>query len=126
MGLGAQVTVFDTNVLRLRYLDDHFQGRIRTAASNPLDLERAVVDSDLVIGAVLIPGARAPKLASNETVSGMRPASVLVDIAVAQGGCFADPRPTTHTAPTFPVRPEDHTSELQSLMHITYAGCLLK
>src|SRR3546814_802296 len=103
MGLGAQVTVFDTNVQRLRYLDDHFQGRIRTAASNPLDLERAVVDSDLVIGAVLIPGARAPKPVSNETVSRMRPGSVLVDIAVDQGGCFSDTRPTTHPPPTFPV-----------------------
>jgi alanine dehydrogenase len=103
VGLGAQVTVFDTNMQRLRYLDDHFQGRIRTAASNPLDLERAVVESDLVIGAVLIPGARAPKLVSNETVSRMRPGSVLVDIAVDQGGCFADTRPTTHADPTFEV-----------------------
>ena len=102
-GLGAQVTVFDTNVTRLRQLDDHFQGRIRTAASNPLDLERAVIESDLVIGAVLIPGARAPKLVSTETVSRMRPGSVLVDIAVDQGGCFEDTRPTTHADPTFEV-----------------------
>lgn len=103
VGLGARVTVFDTNVQRLRYLDDHFQGRIRTAASHPLDLERAVVASDLVIGSVLIPGARAPKLVSNETVSRMRPGSVLVDIAVDQGGCFEDTRPTTHASPTFEV-----------------------
>ncbi|WES65940.1 alanine dehydrogenase [Microbacter sp. GSS18] len=103
VGLGADVTVFDTNVQRLRYLDDHFQGRVKTAASNPLDLERAVVDSDLVIGSVLIPGARAPKLVTNETVSRMRPGSVLVDIAVDQGGCFEDTLPTTHADPTFAV-----------------------
>src|SRR3546814_11538807 len=76
---------------------------IRTAASKSLDLERAVVGSDPVIGAVSVPGARAPKLVADETVSGMRAGSVLVDIAVDQGRCFADTRPTTHTAPTFPV-----------------------
>ena len=103
VGLGADVTVFDTNVQRLRYLDDHFQGRVKTAASNPLDLDRAVVDSDLVIGSVLIPGAKAPKLVTNDMVSRMRPGSVLVDIAVDQGGCFEDTRPTTHADPTFPV-----------------------
>jgi len=102
-GLGADVTVFDTSIQRLRYLDDHFQGRIKTAASNPLDLDRAVVASDLVIGSVLIPGARAPKLVTNDMVSRMRPGSVLVDIAVDQGGCFEDTRPTTHADPTFPV-----------------------
>ncbi|MEI3866187.1 alanine dehydrogenase [Microbacterium sp. CCNWLW134] len=103
VGLGADVTVFDTNIQRLRALDDHFQGRVKTASSNPLDLDRAVVDSDLVIGSVLIPGAKAPKLVSNEMVSRMRPGSVLVDIAVDQGGCFADTRPTTHADPTFAV-----------------------
>ena len=93
VGLGADVTVFDTNVQRLRYLDDHFQGRVKTAASNPFDLDRAVVDSDLVIGSVLIPGAKAPKLVTNDMVARMRPGSVLVDIAVDQGGCFEDTRP---------------------------------
>lgn len=102
-GLGADVTIFDTNIARLRFLDDHFQGRIKTSASNPLDLERAVVASDLVIGSVLIPGAKAPKLVTNATVARMRPGSVLVDIAVDQGGCFEDTRPTTHADPTFPV-----------------------
>ena len=102
-GLGADVTVFDTNVDRLRQLDQHFQGRVKTAASNPFDLDRAVVNSDLVIGSVLIPGARAPKLVTNDMVARMRPGSVLVDIAVDQGGCFADTRPTTHTEPTFTV-----------------------
>ncbi|MDN8548365.1 alanine dehydrogenase [Microbacterium sp. NM3R9] len=102
-GMGADVTVFDTNIQRLRFLDDHFQGRVKTAASNPLDLDRAVVGSDLVIGSVLIPGAKAPKLVRNETVARMRPGSVLVDIAVDQGGCFEDTRATTHADPTFTV-----------------------
>ncbi|MDQ0645179.1 alanine dehydrogenase [Microbacterium murale] len=102
-GMGADVTVFDTNIPRLRMLDDHFGGRVKTAASNPLDLRRAVISSDLVIGSVLIPGARAPKLVTNEMVAEMRPGSVLVDIAVDQGGCFEDTHPTTHDDPTFPV-----------------------
>ena len=102
-GMGADVTIFDTNIQRLRFLDDHFQGRVKTAASNPLDLDRAVVDSDLVIGSVLIPGAKAPKLVTNDMVSRMRPGSVLVDIAVDQGGCFEDTHPTTHQEPTYKV-----------------------
>lgn len=102
-GLGADVTVFDTNIARLRFLDEQFQGRVKTAASHPLDLDRAVVASDLVIGSVLIPGAKAPKLVTNDMVARMRPGSVLVDIAVDQGGCFADTRPTTHADPTFAV-----------------------
>lgn len=102
-GMGADVTIFDTNIPRLRMLDDHFAGRVKTASSNPLDLRRRVLASDLVIGSVLIPGARAPKLVTNEMVAAMRPGSVLVDIAVDQGGCFEDTRPTTHDDPTFPV-----------------------
>ncbi|MBO0980610.1 alanine dehydrogenase [Microbacterium sp. SD291] len=102
-GMGADVTIFDTNIARLRLLDDHFAGRVKTGASNPLDLRRAVIGSDLVIGSVLIPGARAPKLVTSDTVALMRPGSVLVDIAVDQGGCFEDTHPTTHDDPTFPV-----------------------
>ena len=102
-GMGADVTIFDTNIPRLRTLDDHFAGRVKTAASNPMDLGRAVIDSDLVIGSVLIPGARAPKLVTNTMVEQMRPGSVLVDIAVDQGGCFEDTHPTTHDDPTFAV-----------------------
>jgi alanine dehydrogenase len=102
-GMGADVTIFDTNIQRLRFLDDHFQGRVKTAASNPLDLDAAVTASDLVIGSVLIPGAKAPKLVTNDMVARMRPGSVLVDIAVDQGGCFADTHPTTHDDPTFMV-----------------------
>ncbi|TFC21245.1 alanine dehydrogenase [Cryobacterium algoritolerans] len=103
LGLGAQVTVLDTNLFRLRELDALHYGRVQTIASNSYEIDRALVESDLVIGSVLIPGARAPKLVSNELVSRMKPGSVLVDIAVDQGGCFADSHPTTHADPTFVV-----------------------
>jgi alanine dehydrogenase len=103
LGLGAEVTVLDTNLFRLRELDAAHFGRVKTIASNSFEIEKAVVDADMVIGSVLIPGARAPKLVSNELVSRMRPGSVLVDIAVDQGGCFADSHPTTHADPTFTV-----------------------
>jgi alanine dehydrogenase len=103
VGLGADVTVLDTNLQRLKELDDLYAGRIRTIASNGFEIERAVLSADLVIGSVLVPGAKAPKLVSNELVSRMRPGSVLVDIAVDQGGCFADSHPTTHADPTFTV-----------------------
>ncbi|PRX49096.1 alanine dehydrogenase [Prauserella shujinwangii] len=102
-GLGADVEVLDTNVDRLRQIDHDFAGRIRTIASNAYTLEQAVLDADLVVGAVLLPGAKAPKLVSNELVSRMRPGSVLVDISIDQGGCFADSRPTTHDDPTYQV-----------------------
>ena len=103
VGLGAEVTVLDTNIQRLRELDALYSGRIRTIASNGFEIERAAMQADLLIGSVLIPGAKAPKLISNELVSRMKPGSVLVDIAVDQGGCFADSRPTTHAEPTFEV-----------------------
>jgi alanine dehydrogenase len=103
IGLGASVTILDINVTRLRELDAQYGGRLQTVASNGYEIERSVVESDLVIGSVLIPGAKAPKLVSNELVSRMKPGSVLVDIAVDQGGCFEDSRPTTHEAPTFSV-----------------------
>ncbi|MFD0775721.1 alanine dehydrogenase, partial [Streptomonospora algeriensis] len=102
-GMGADVTLLDLNVAKLRHADDIYQGRVRTVVSNALELESAVLESDLVIGAVLIPGAKAPKLVSNELVSRMRPGSVLVDIAIDQGGCFTDSLPTTHDDPTFGV-----------------------
>ncbi|GAA1689228.1 alanine dehydrogenase [Microcella alkalica] len=103
VGLGARVTVLDTNIQRLRELDALYAGRVQTIASNGYEIERAAVRADMLIGSVLIPGARAPKLVSNELVSRMKPGSVLVDIAVDQGGCFADSRPTTHAEPTFSV-----------------------
>jgi alanine dehydrogenase len=103
VGLGAEVSVLDTNLFRLRELDAQYYGRVKTIASNAFEIDAALVHSDLVIGSVLIPGAKAPKLVSNDLVSRMKPGSVLVDIAVDQGGCFADTHPTTHTEPTFRV-----------------------
>ncbi|GDY32212.1 alanine dehydrogenase [Gandjariella thermophila] len=103
LGMGADVQVLDTNVDRLRQVDRTYRGQIRTITSNAYMLERAVLDADMVIGAVLVPGARAPKLVSNEVVARMKPGSVLVDISIDQGGCFADSRPTTHDDPTYRV-----------------------
>ncbi|MBB4688600.1 alanine dehydrogenase [Amycolatopsis jiangsuensis] len=103
LGLGSDVEILDTNVDRLRQIDNDFGGRIRTVTSNRLSVEEAVLEADLVVGAVLVPGAKAPKLVSNDLVSRMKPGSVLVDIAIDQGGCFADSRPTTHDEPTYRV-----------------------
>ncbi|HEX3680349.1 MAG TPA: alanine dehydrogenase [Galbitalea sp.] len=103
VGLGADVTVLDTNLQRLREIDALYAGRVKTIASNTFEIDRAVVGADMVIGSVLVPGAKAPKLVSNELVSRMKPGSVLVDIAIDQGGCFADSHPTTHADPTFRV-----------------------
>lgn len=103
LGLGADVEVLDTNVDRLRQIDKDFGGRIRTVTSNAFTLEQAVLEADLVVGAVLVAGAKAPKLVSNDLVARMKPGSVLVDISIDQGGCFADSRPTTHDEPTYPV-----------------------
>ena len=103
LGLGADVTILDININRLRELDAQYQGRLKTVASNTYEIEKSVVDADLVIGSVLIPGAKAPKLVTNELVSRMKPGSVLVDIAVDQGGCFEDTHPTTHQEPTYKV-----------------------
>jgi alanine dehydrogenase len=103
LGLGADVTILDININRLRELDAQYQGRLKTVASNKYEIEKSVVDADLVIGSVLIPGAKAPKLVTNELVSRMKPGSVLVDIAVDQGGCFEDTHPTTHQEPTYKV-----------------------
>ncbi|WP_017622430.1 alanine dehydrogenase [Nocardiopsis chromatogenes] len=103
VGMGADVTLLDLNVNKLRSADDLYRGRVRTLASNKLELERAVLEADMVVGAVLIPGAKAPKLVTNEMVSRMKPGAVLVDIAIDQGGCFEDSRPTTHADPTFQV-----------------------
>jgi len=102
-GMRADVTVIDLSVPRLRELDDLFGGRVRTVASSTWAIEHELLDADLVVGAVLKPGARAPRLVSNDLVARMRPGSVLVDVAVDQGGCFEDTRPTTHDEPTFHV-----------------------
>ncbi|MFI6099551.1 alanine dehydrogenase [Lentzea sp. NPDC051213] len=103
VGMQAEVIVLDNNVNRLRQIDFTYRGHLQTIASNAYEVEKACRWADLVIGAVLVPGAKAPKLVSNDLVSRMRSGSVLVDIAVDQGGCFEDTRPTTHDAPTYRV-----------------------
>jgi len=102
-GLGANVTILEKNNARMRYLEDYFHGRANIIYSNLDVLERYVVNSDLIIGAVLIPGASAPKLVKKEMLSKMRKGSVLVDIAIDQGGCFETSHPTTHDQPTYVV-----------------------
>ena len=103
LGMQAEVLLLDRNVARLREVDRVYRGHMQTIASNTYEVERAVLDADLVIGAVLVPGAKAPTLVSNDLVARMKPGSVLVDISVDQGGCFEDTRPTTHAEPTYRV-----------------------
>ena len=103
IGLGADVTILDRSISRLQYIDSAYNGRIKTLVSSPHAIEREARIADLVIGAVLVHGAKAPKLISNELVKTMKKGSVLVDIAIDQGGCFEDSRPTTHADPTFTV-----------------------
>lgn len=102
-GLGADVTILDRSVNRLQYIDSLYNGSIKTLMSNDHAIEQEVLEADLVIGAVLIHGAKAPKLVSNQLVSRMKHGSVLVDIAIDQGGCFEDSKPTTHAEPTYKV-----------------------
>lgn len=103
LGMGADVTLLDTDLDKLRMSFWRYANRVHGLASSTLAIRQQVVEADLVIGAVLIPGAKAPSLVSNELVSQMKPGSVLVDIAIDQGGCFEDSRPTTHADPVFPV-----------------------
>jgi len=103
LGMGADVTLLDTDLDKLRMSFWRYNNRVHGLASSKLAIQQQVREADMVIGAVLIPGAKAPKLVSNELVSEMKPGSVLVDIAVDQGGCFEDTRPTTHDDPTFRV-----------------------
>ncbi len=103
LGLGADVTVIDISLAKLRQLESRFAGAIQTRASTRYEIAEQVAAADLVIGSVLIPGAAAPKLVTDDMVAAMKPGSVLVDIAIDQGGCFEGSRPTTHDAPTFAV-----------------------
>ena len=103
LGMQAEVLLVDKNITRLRPADAIYQGHCQTVASNSYEIERAVIDANLVIGAVLVTGAKAPKLVSNEQVSRMKPGAVLVDISIDQGGCFEDSHPTTHADPTYRV-----------------------
>lgn len=103
MGMQAQVMLFDVNVAKLREADRLHRGHMQTVSANTYEIASAVADADLVIGAVLVPGAKAPKLVSDDLVAAMKPGSVLVDIAIDQGGCFESSRPTTHADPVFRV-----------------------
>jgi alanine dehydrogenase len=103
LGMQAEVLLLDKNVARLREVDRIYQGHMQTVTSNTYEIERAVVDADLVIGAVLVPGAKAPTLVTDELVGQMKTGAVLVDISVDQGGCFESTRPTTHSDPTYEV-----------------------
>ena len=103
MGMGADVTVLDRSLPRLAYIDSLYNGRIKTLASTLHAIDREIKQADLVIGAVLVHGAKAPKLVTNAQVAQMKPGSVLVDIAIDQGGCFEDSKPTTHAEPTFQI-----------------------
>jgi len=101
VGFGAQVTVMDRDTDRLDALDRHYAGRVETSASDPAALDEEIARADLVIGAVLAPGRRAPKLIRRETIRRMRAGSVIVDVAIDQGGCAETSRPTSHTQPLF-------------------------
>jgi alanine dehydrogenase len=103
MGFGAATTVLDVNLKTLAYIDDVYEGRIETMYSDPLNIEAAVIEADLVIGAVLIAGARAPRLVTAKHVKAMEAGSVIVDVSIDQGGCVETARPTTHDNPTYVV-----------------------
>jgi len=102
-GMGADVVVIDLSLPRLREIEERFNGEVQTRVSTSYEIAEQLRDADLVIGSVLIPGEKAPKLVTDDMVSGMKPGSVLVDIAIDQGGCFEHSRPTTHDEPTFGV-----------------------
>jgi alanine dehydrogenase len=108
IGLGANVTVLDVNPATLAYLDDIYEGRINTIYSDPHTIEEAVRAADLLVGAVLVTGARAPRLVTERMVAEMEPGSVIVDVAVDQGGCVETCKPTTHDHPTYVVHGVTH------------------
>jgi alanine dehydrogenase len=103
MGMGAEVTVVDRSVPRLTALDEQYGGRLKTVYSTAESIDQCAREADLIVGAVLIPGASAPKLVTRDMLSGLKPRTVLVDVAIDQGGCFATSRPTTHADPTYVV-----------------------
>ncbi len=108
IGLGAHVTVMDVNLKTLAYLDDIYEGRISTQYSDPLAIGQAVAEADLVIGAVLIAGARAPRLVTEQMIKSMEAGSVIVDVSIDQGGCIETAKPTTHDKPTYVVHDVIH------------------
>jgi alanine dehydrogenase len=108
IGLGAQVTILDRSIDRMRYLDEILSGRVSTVMSSALQIESSIADADVVIGAVLVPGARAPKLVTREMLGVMKKGAVIVDVAIDQGGCIETARPTTHSDPVFSVEGITH------------------
>jgi alanine dehydrogenase len=103
VGLGAEVSILDRSLPRLRQLDELFEGRVRTIASTMESVETEVLSADVVVGAVLVAGASAPKLVTRQMLKNMKRGAVLVDVSIDQGGCFETSRPTTHAEPTFEV-----------------------
>jgi alanine dehydrogenase len=103
IGLGAHVTILDKSIDRMRYLDEILSGRVSTLMSSTLQIESSIREADVVIGAVLVPGARAPKLVTRDMLKEMKQGSVIVDVAIDQGGCFETSHPTTHSDPVFDV-----------------------
>ncbi len=108
LGLGAQVTILERSIDRMRHLEEVLSGRVTLLMSSTLQIESSVEDADLVIGAVLVPGALAPKLVTREMIAGMKPGAVVVDVAIDQGGCFETSRPTTHDEPVYVVEGVTH------------------
>jgi alanine dehydrogenase len=108
IGLGADVTILERSIDRMRHLDEILSGRVSLVMSSALQIEESVADADVVIGAVLIPGARAPKLVTREMIRGMKDGAVIVDVAIDQGGCVETARPTTHSDPVFEVEGVTH------------------
>ena len=103
IGLGAQVTILDRSIDRMRYLDEILSGRVSTVMSSMLQIESSIADADVVIGAVLVPGTRAPKLVTREMLGVMKKGAVIVDVAIDQGGCVETAHPTTHSDPVYSV-----------------------
>src|SRR5918912_3251412 len=108
LGLGAQVTILERSIDRMRHLEEILSGRVSLVMSSSLQIEESVLEADVVIGAVLIPGARAPKLVTREMVAGMKAGAVVCDVSIDQGGCFETSRPTTHSDPVYVVDDVTH------------------
>ena len=123
-GLGADVTIMDLNLKRLRYLDDIMPANVKTMVSNSYVIREIVMTSDLIIGAVLIPGAKAPKLITRDMLKTMKPGTVIVDIAIDQGGCFETSHPTTHDNPTYEVEDVIHYSVANMPGAVPYTSTL--
>lgn len=123
-GLGADVTIFDLSLERLRYLDDVMPANVKTLMSSEYNIRESIVDHDLIIGAVLIPGAKAPKLITKEMLKDMRPGTVLVDVAIDQGGCIETTKPTTHEDPIFIIDDIVHYSVANMPGAVPYTSTL--